>query len=343
MGLALVSGLGYLAYSMSIGLAVGMQADTFLIGPITPESGFLTLLQSAPKDPFAVDKAFLLTVPPASRGRARPEEPAFQKLYDLSPTPESQGYLTTFRNSPMVRMLSRGGKVESLGMREWDHDKQSFKVIRNYRLETPEATMNVVLEADSAEGEQEGQLRRWYVMYSRSGVESQALTPLGTAVRDLRDHSEKYLKETWLKDVHEGKIKFDVDKLDESKWEFLIRDQPEDVVAGKNMRREMMRKGFHALLKPGPASTNIVFHTDPRSWPTWNHDEQGRLWFRQPLAAFVAVVGLPATSCEGAVVVRTKEPLPLEKMTAADPNNVVWEVESVKIDRIKFPKAPPPQ
>ena len=47
--------------------------------------------------------------------------------------------------------------------------------------------MNVVLEADSAEGEQEGQLRRWYVTFARSGVESSTLTPL----RSARSRSER--------------------------------------------------------------------------------------------------------------------------------------------------------
>ena len=66
----------------------------------------------------------------------------------------------------------------------------------------PEGTLVVMLEAESAEGETEGQSRRWWVNYSLSGVESTTLTPLGEGVQELREEGRRFLDGAWLADLH---------------------------------------------------------------------------------------------------------------------------------------------
>ena len=338
MGLAVVSGLGYAAYSMSIGLAVATQADIFLAGEVTPDSGFLTRIQLAPTDPKRafLEEAFLLTLPPSSRGRARTQdEAAFRKQYDVSATPDGQGHFTIFRNSMMVRMLSRGGRIEALGMREWEHDKQSFKVGRNYRLETPEGTLLVVLEAESAEGETEGQPRRWFVNFNRSGVESSTLTPLGHGVQELREQGRQLLERDWLPSVRAGRV--DAAKLDKSNWDSLVRDLPEWMTAGKNWKREKLRSGFRSLLGKSTESDagTSCFRRTIAPGRRGTIAAGGRLWFRHPLTAFLPEPGSPPVQADGWVLLQTTDALPVEKMAAPAPK-LGWNVESIEIERIKL-------
>jgi hypothetical protein len=329
MALAVASGLGYVAYSTSIGLAVAAQADEFLAGEVTADSGFLQQIEQATVDPLALKKAYFLTLPPSSRGRLPKDDVAFEKKFNPAVTPDGQGLYTVFRNSIFVRMLSRGGKIESLGMRDWEHDKQSFKVARNYRLITPEGTLLVTLQAESAEGEVEGQLRRWFVNFNRSGVDSTTLTPLGERVQELREMGRRYLEGDWMRDVHMGKI--DPVKLDDqSNWDMLVPDPPELVGKGKNSDREQMRALFHSSL----SRTSINFPSDTRIWPTWNHAE-GRLWIREPFTAILLKAGSPPMQADGWIQVRTKEPFPVEKMTEPLPDDLKWEAKSIMLERIK--------
>ena len=334
MALAVASGLGYMAYSTSIGLAVAAQADEFLAGEVTADSGFLRQIAQAPVDPLAIKKAYFLTLPPSSRGRMPKDDAAFEKKFNPAVTPEGVGLYTIFRNSTFVRMLSRGGKIESLGMRDWEHDRQSFKVARKYRLETPEGTMVVVLLAESAEGEQEGQLRRWFVNFNRSGVDSMTLTPLGERVQKMREEGRVYLEGKWMLGVRTGKI--DAAKLDTSNWDVLVPDPPEPDAKGKNMDRELLRDSFHsALARTVEPVTRINFPADTRSWPTWNHDAQGRLWIREPFNALLFKPASPPLQADGWIQLRTKGPLPVEKMTAPLPPDFEWEVEKIELEHIK--------
>jgi hypothetical protein len=338
MGLAVVSGLGYTAYSMSIGLAVGTQADEFLAGKVTADSGFLTRIMESNGDPKAIRSAFLLTLPPSSRGQSRvDDEVNFRKQYDGAGS-DGVGRFTLFSNNMMIRMLSRGGTIESLGMRDWTHERQSFKVDRAYRLVTPEGTLNVVLEAESTEPEIEGQTRRWYVEFLRSGVESSTLTPLGHAVQELREQGRLFLEGEWLRKMHDVKPDLRakrVAELDQSNWDALVRDTPEMPVGGKNLKRERLRREFHAMLiRSADSMPGIAFPQDTRNWPTWNHDAKGLLWIRQPFTAFFPDVAGPPMQCDGWVKMRTTEKVPLEKMTSPAPM-LSWEVEEIVIERLK--------
>jgi hypothetical protein len=335
MALAVVSGLGYLAFTISIGLAVAAQADDFLTGEVTPDSGFLKQIEQADKDPLAVKKAYFLTLPPSSRSRKMPKDDAdFDKKFNAPVTPDGQGLFTIFRNSMLVRMLSRGGKIVSLGMRDWEHDKQSFKVGRHYRLETPEGTLLVTLQAESAEGEVEGQLRRWFVNFNRSGVDSVTLTPLGQRVQELREKGRQYLEGKWMIDVRTGKI--DAVKLDESNWDALVPESQEPMLKGKNTDREQLRGSFHAALsRTTDPVARINFPPDSRTWPTWDHDADGRLWFHVPFTALLFKQGAPPMQAEGWVKLRTTTPMSLEKMMSPESANIEWEAESIVLERFK--------
>jgi hypothetical protein len=224
-------------------------------------------------------------------------------------------------------------------MRGWDHEKQSYKVARGYRLATPEGTLVVVLEAESAEGETEGQSRRWWVNYSLSGVESTTLTPLGKGVQKLREQGHHFLDGTWLPDLRAEKdpdlrVKR-IEALDKSNWQYLVADLPERMANGKNARRERLKTKFHAGVGgPPEPMVSFAFSIDPRTWPTWNHDADGRLWFRHPFVASIPEPMLPPAQADGWVLLRSTEPVPTEKM--ASPAPLMWKVESIVIDRIKL-------
>ena len=343
MGLAVVTGLGYAAYSVSIGLAVAAQAEEFLAGEIGPDYGSLPsgLHQAgASRIQQAVKKAFLLTLQPSLRGNARLEnEPAFRRQFDAAAGPEGQGHFTIFRNGMLVRMLSRGGQIESLGMRGWEHDKQSYKVARAYRLATPEGTLIVVLEAESAEGETEGQSRRWYVNYNFSGVESSTLTPLGDGVQKLRDQGRSFLQDAWLAALRAEKPEArekKVEALDKSKWDDLVPNLPERMVDGKNAKREKLRTDFHAILGAQVGGVpNFAISVDTRNWPTWSHDAKGHLLLRQPFIANLGQPGTPPEQADGRIQLRTIVPMTTEDM-ASPALAPTWEVESIEIDRIKL-------
>ena len=343
MAIALFSGLGYAAYYLAIGFAVGQQADTFLAGEPGADTGFLTRLQRGGKDPAEINTAFLYTLPAASRGRVRPDdEDAFRQQNDAAGPNGEPGHLSRFRAHPLVRMLSRAGsesRIESLGVREWEHEKNSYKVARNYRIETPEGSLLVTLRAESTEGEAEGQHRKWFVNFQQSGIQSREPTPLGRAVEQLSDQSRTVLERAWLPAVRAGKMPT-VEK-DASNWNRLVADAPDFMRGGKNVVRERFRSLFHQALSRADKDTpaNLNFPRDSRmglnSWPAWDRDPEGRVWFAQPFAVTLFdVVDRARLQGDGVIKMRTVEPLPPERMTAPVPF-LNWEVVSVVLERLK--------
>lgn len=184
--LSVVTGLTYGSYLFFTGHALKNQADDFLLVKSDDDSGFFPrLIEGTPEQ---INRAFLLTLP---YGRRQGHDPAnaARLARDFGETEDSE--LQVFRDSLLVRALAgkAGASVEALGVQEWKREQGSYHVLRNYRLNTREMTVEVLVPVYSTEGDDSDGRRKWFVAFQRMRPQPPQWTVLGTALRQARDHS----------------------------------------------------------------------------------------------------------------------------------------------------------
>lgn len=333
IALALLSGLGYAAYFVAVGLAVTAQANTFLVGDPEPDRGYFTHLTRSAKSPIDLDLAFLLTRPATGRIKLRGADDDLLRLsYDAANVSGGPGDLTTFRRGIVPRLLGQAGdqaKIEPLGVRSWSHEKASYKVARDYRIHTPEAILDVTMLTESTEAEIEGQLRQWFVNLNGSQLRSKELTALGRTVDDLRQQARAYLDGEWRSKLPEGQVIADLAAFDATDWPRLFRDK-------KELSTAHYKKEVKAVFQ-GKANGSYVLSDEKLSWPNWGRDGQGRFWIEQPFGVGLGSAGeLPAMVAQGTLRVRTKDPF--DPATAVPPPRLDWVVEKVTITHLSAPR-----
>jgi hypothetical protein len=109
---------------------------------------------------------------------------------------------------------------------------------------------------------------------------------------------------------------------------------------GKNVLRPHLQKSIAAAF--GPASENqpqVTFALESRTWPTWDRDDEGRVWILQPFTTHVTSADEKMrVNVDGMVKLRTRRPLSPEQMTNLPPA-IEWEVAGFNVERIKVRKA----
>ena len=347
MGMTLFAGLGYAAYYVAIGMAVARQADEFLMAAdADADRGFFQHVVRGGKSQAELNIAFLQTLPAPGRAKIRPDdEDAFRASYDQTVGDASAGNVSQFRSHYMVRMLGRasGDKVvESLGVRDWTHEKSSYKVSRNYLLRTPEAELDMTIFIESSEAEVAGQHRKWFVNFRKSITNTRTLTPLGKAVEELSNQARSHLEFDWIAARRNG-VPVDIDAIDKTDWKRLFSDTQEFMRNGhKNVYFDYYPAKFRQAFQGEPNYLSLT--NDQLGWITWDRDEKGRLRLSQPCRLMLQgeriAPGpqglLPNMSTEGYVKLRTTTPVPEQLASPAPP--MIWEVVEINILRAKAAK-----
>jgi hypothetical protein len=330
MGLSLVCGLGYFAYSYMTEWTLAQQANAFLtVAEEDSDSGFFPRLQKAGSDPIELHRAFLMTLPAFDRTAARPDDVPRMKLLHDRPGPDaSPGMLSRFRQDPLVQTLIQGGddvRIEPLGVQEWKYESRSYQVSRRYRIHSPEVTMEVVLPVKSSEGEAEGQTRTWFVDITTAQLVARNMTPRGQGLHRLRMFAGGAIEKLHQEIQKGGKLP-DFAKLDKTDWERLHLD-------GK-IRTDL--KARISEVFAGKAQTGLWhLKTGFEGVWAWHKDEQNRIIIDVPFITFINNVGVEQIGVESLAQVRTRAPVDIEQIGASEniDDMPAWDIIGLKFTR----------
>jgi hypothetical protein len=181
LGVSLVLGLLYVAYFTATYLAVSAQAKAFA------DQWFDDLAHDR------IAEAYLLTLPPP-RPTVDDKLRAILEL-DYNRGAPGKGGLSEFRRQLIVRHIQQGGaaaKVTYLGAQAPAFDKDGYHVDLSYRLESPAATIDVVVTvvgSESRSGDYAG--RQWTMKPSRPGGPP-TYTAEGTRMLELATRAAKF-------------------------------------------------------------------------------------------------------------------------------------------------------
>jgi hypothetical protein len=342
--LGLLSGLGYFAYYFATGLAIKQQANHFLMVEGEDAGFFPTLLkagrlQQEPGDAWMgyVNRAFLLTVPYASRGAPNPDDQQMMETtYDRPGGKERLGALGRFRANEVVQALLQAGREgtvpQPLGVKRWDYKGQEYTVVRDYRITTSELQLDVAIpviaDIDPADG-----TRKWHVVMSGGAVVmlgTSHRTPLGEGLQRLRGDAREAVSE-WAQNVTAGKAK-EAPPRDATDWNNL-RIQIQKTPAGRSEEevKELARDEITALFKGKPRGPEGLM-IQPQELCSCE-DVGGR---RRVTLTFQAGIGFtkpirdPEFSADGELVVLTKERVDPLQFTS----RVAWEPVEYRLHRI---------
>ena len=206
--LSVLLGVTYIVYTWVTGLALAKQADDFLMINSGEDSGFFPRLMNSGKIRTDLYQAFLFSLPATSRGGSKAEnEERILLQYDQPGKDGEPGTLSAFSKHPLVLLLSRNPDtitIEPLGLVEWKYDLNSYYVMRNYKITTPELEIEAAIPAQSTEGIGEGEQRKWFVPMNRMPrFTSVKTTALGKKLLELRLNSKAFL-EKWRTDFAQG-------------------------------------------------------------------------------------------------------------------------------------------
>jgi hypothetical protein len=203
--LSVLSGLGVGTFAWVSGLAVERQANEFLMekGKGDRWSGFFPLLLEGD-----IPAAFLLTEPPRRRLEANPNSlKEMEARFDIPFESRSpKGLLTAFRESDFVRVLQQPYNprptVTPLGVKSWGYEGGGYKVVRTYRISTPEGEFDLPVTVQSIDPEAPGEPRRWRVLWGPNmGMTLVKLTPKGKEMDRVR-LSAALFANAWLEWLH---------------------------------------------------------------------------------------------------------------------------------------------
>lgn len=249
--LSILAGLGYGAYYLSTGIAIQQQANTFLMTK-GDDGGFFEVLQEGD-----LNRAFLMTLPYNERKSINPNDPKSMSRYEQAIDDKTpRGRLHAFADHFIVQLVMQAGHekkpVQSLGAKSWKYDQGEYEVERNYRIETEELTLDVVMTLKSNDGVAPGESRKWTVLWNTVKPLDQAkFTPLGVKLRDLRMHAAIFFG-NWAEKLGQGKLaepypqhKTDWDrdhlKVGDSKQQKKIRNELNELFTGKDKSKRMIK------------------------------------------------------------------------------------------------------
>jgi hypothetical protein len=240
--LSVVAGLGYGAYYLATGLAIQQQANHFLLVK-GEEGGFFELIQKGD-----LNKAFLLTQRWRVRNGIDPNNPKQMQQFELPPDDKSpRGPLPMFAEDDIVQMIIQAGQegkpVQPLGVRSWKYVGKEYHVERNYRIESEEVTVDIVVPVQSNDNDvPPGEPRRWTVLWREvQFAEHFKLTPLGKQMSLLRHSSATFFGE-WLQSLNDGKLKKNSQKKypeNLTKWDSEPLQQIGSVELQNKIRQEL--------------------------------------------------------------------------------------------------------
>ena len=207
--LSLLSGLSYLSYYYVTGLALQSQANAFLMEK-SEDGGFFPRLIEGATNPAELNAAFLLTLPPASRGARPDDELRMSQLFDDPAKDGTPGGLTQFREGPIARLffkdLAKDAVITPLGVLEWRYENRSYKIYRAYRISNKEVEVELNVAVVSTEAETAGKDRKWFVNMRETypNYRTMAATPTGEGIKLLR-HLAKIWLNNEIVDLNQGR------------------------------------------------------------------------------------------------------------------------------------------
>lgn len=215
--LALLTALGYFAFSLFTGLAITQQADAFLRTPGL-DSGFFARLQEGKNQPEQIDQAFLLTQKVSERPASVKN---LERIFDRPGKDGQVGELSRFRGHFLVRTLVRNGaeaRIDPMGNQQWSYENHGYKVQRHYRVTTAEAVFDLRTTAQSTEIP--GSQRKWLVVYPPDMRVT--LTPVGVGLKSAWASAVNTVQTAMdeVKDRSLAKLRDDTD------WEKIVIGHP---------------------------------------------------------------------------------------------------------------------
>jgi hypothetical protein len=368
--LSLLLGLGYLAYFGATRFAVSRQAADFLLAGYTPPGEtaraprdkevpgvfarliaageLLKQIEAAPNEEkraelvkrrqVEINQAFLMSQPLSRRGGVNPnDEAAMERVFNGAAQGSPKGFLSLFRDNPLVRMIQQGGKdtlIESLGVHSWSYENRGYRVDTTYRITTPEATVEIIASTQSHDLPREG--RQWYMDLSRSGPTNPIeQTPRGQTLSRLRQDARKFA-EAWVADYNRHKV-------DEKSLSGKFPNTRNLVDLLSKDGREKFKENLKQLFDPSDKDRPLLRpRFDDQVGSTWTVLDGGVL--RIELDCMFPVTQhegshTPLHYVEGKLVVERKNPAD----ALSTGSTAKWQVVRLDLLRAKeTPKLPPP-
>jgi hypothetical protein len=213
--LSVLTALGYEAYYMATVEAVKQQASSFLTTK-AEETGFFPYLQEGD-----INRAFLLTLRWKQRQNSSPDDPKSMARFTLPTEASLTGAINQFADNFITLWILQAGRekkpIELLGVKSWKYDRGEYQIEYSCRLETEEATMDLLVPVHSNDQDDVGGPRRWNVVWNdvRIGTMTK-LTTLGKKMMDLRGKAHQYAA-GWSSKLKDGKLDPPLPK-DETDW-----------------------------------------------------------------------------------------------------------------------------
>jgi hypothetical protein len=198
-----------------------------------------------------------MTLPYNERKTVNPNDPKAMSRYEQALDEKTpRGRLHQFADHFIVQMVTQAGRekkpVQSLGAKSWKYDQGEYEVERNYRIETEELTLDIVVTLKSNDGVAPGEARKWTVLWETVKPLGQAkFTPLGRKLGELRLQGANVFS-AWVDKLSNGNLpepypenktdwNRDQLKVGDSKLRKKIRTELNDLFAGKDKAKRMIK------------------------------------------------------------------------------------------------------
>jgi hypothetical protein len=329
--LSLLTGLGYFAYYYVTGLAIASQANVFLLDEGDYKTGFFPHLEKAATNPVELRAAFLLTQP---RSSLKPEDATGIALqYDRpSPDGEKQGAFTAFHQHILARAFGKGvaGQVTvtPLGVQTWSYESRSYKVVRNYRVSSPELEMEIQVPVQSTEPEEAGESRHWFVVMTEVHPLRIGLTQLGTSLQRQRAASRAAL-EAWLQQLNKGESAKEYNAA-ATNWE--------RVLPSADLRKRVQERVAAVFQSKAPNRLRVELPRGSDGIGDWEKTSDGRLLFTHHFRwALTPNEKSPGAKFEGTIDTTSTRPVDPTQEPAAS-----WDIGNIRFLQA-VPQAPMPK
>jgi len=319
LGLSVVVGLGYFAYSMFTGMALAKQAGDFLTLKADDDSGFFARLQEGGRDPVEVNAAFLLTLPSNDReGLKKDDEKNLRFYQDQATKDNPQGLLSRFRTGKLVRAIVESGnkatEIESLGTEQWYYEKGAYHVDRRYRIQTPEVVFDMIFPVQTSR-DRKGE-RKWFVNMPAIQMMSEEPTELGKSLTGVRRQLFLWLNNSWLASLNQGDSLADWDKLDQTNWTLVVPVEE---------TREKLKRAVHDAFTGIGVNRLAALKLSYQNLSPWKA-VNGRLRLHQDFALDVVLANGKRYMLVGEIIAMSRDPLD----PRSSPPNPAWQIEGIK-------------
>jgi hypothetical protein len=323
--LSVLLGVTYFVYTWVTGLALAKQANDFLTLKTDEDTGFFPRLRNSARNRTDLYQAFLLSLPITSRGGSKASnEQAMLDRYDQPGKDGEGGNISKFSKHPLVLALSKNPdniQIEPLSVADWNHDKNAYHVVRNYRFITPELLLEIPIAVQSTEGASEGEQRKWFVDLRMTPPKFSVKkpTPYGEKLLALRYYSKGFL-EKWRGHLLEGTPATQYKETD-TDWSRVLRKQEQ-----RDHVQKVLGEIFRCERK-APVQMMVTSDDDFADWSA----EGGHIHVVHPMKMLLpAGAGYPAFNLELEVTAATTDSLDLSA-----PLNlpIAWGIRKIRVSR----------